>query len=275
VLVGTLRPNEAQPGRNITYDAGTFTFEGGDPIALDELVEHDREGQLEWADPGTRAWVLSRGRRGSGPAPTSAPPAGSGSRAGAPAIRWALVAPVIVVAVAVAVLSVALSRHISQSHPEPWPGVFEGTWRFERAAEGFPLVEGSEVIFGRSAEEGTIRELSGFSQDYWSEFAFHPDTMTVTVGGDPVQRTYRRTTDGGGNYLGRYESTRDPAMADDDNSYLLEFDGKVLKLTIFPRSTEADWTTYKLSKDRKLMVMESGGSGIPGVFIFKKVDAGA
>jgi hypothetical protein len=30
-----------------------------------------------------------------------------------------------------------------------------------------------------------------------------------------------------------------------------------------------------LSKDRKLMVMESGGSGIPGVFIFKKVDAGA
>jgi hypothetical protein len=271
VLVGTLRPADGQPGRKITYDAGAFALEGHGAVGTDDVIEYDRQGRLEWADEGTRAWALSRGQATprAGRAPASRTDLGPPSNGGR--IRWAIVAPVVVAAVVAVVFVVALSRQAGTTEREPWPAMFEGTWQYDHTSKGLPSIDGFQMIFTRSAGEAIIRVAS--HPDSGVDFAFDGQALTVTRDGDGQPEIYRRTAFDGADFVGRYDSTRQPGVASYDHSYRLDYDGDVLKLTISVHDAEPEWLTFRLSEDRRMMFMQSGGSGIPAIDVFTKVDA--
>jgi hypothetical protein len=270
VLVCTLRPAEGQEGLRITFDAGAYALEGRGAITVDELIEYDRLRQLEWVDEGTRAWVLSRGQAPAGAAQSATSRGAPEPRSRGLRIRWAIVVPVAVVAAAaVAVLVVVLPGRIATIE-KPWPGVFQGTWQYKYTSDGLLPAGRPQVIISRRAGDASIRLVA--SAGSWSDFAVSRDAVTVTMSGDPKPAVYRRTSPGGADLLGRYGPTHAAAQG---YGYQLEFDGAVLKLTIFAHGVEPEWITFRLSKDGKTMVMQNGGSGLPGTDVYGKVDEAA
>jgi hypothetical protein len=51
---------EARRGRRIIHDDGVFMLDDRQSITPDQIMEHDRQGELVWASEGARAWVGSK-----------------------------------------------------------------------------------------------------------------------------------------------------------------------------------------------------------------------
>ena len=60
MLIATFGPHTALAGKGITREGDRFVLEGHGPLTPDEIMEHDRRGDLVWANDGTRAWVGSK-----------------------------------------------------------------------------------------------------------------------------------------------------------------------------------------------------------------------
>ena len=60
MLIATFGPNSVWPDKTITFEDGQFLLDGQAVITLAAVWECEREGQLLWANDGTRAWVGSR-----------------------------------------------------------------------------------------------------------------------------------------------------------------------------------------------------------------------
>lgn len=62
MLVATFGPSTGWAGKTITREGEVFTLEDHGPISAADVMEYDRQGQLVWANDGTRAWVGARAR---------------------------------------------------------------------------------------------------------------------------------------------------------------------------------------------------------------------
>jgi hypothetical protein len=60
MIIATFGPNTGWAGKLITREGDVFTLEDHGPISAIDVMEYDRQGQLVWANDGTRAWVGSR-----------------------------------------------------------------------------------------------------------------------------------------------------------------------------------------------------------------------
>lgn len=60
MLIATFGPSTGWAGKTITREGDVFTLEGHGLITTADVMEYDRQGQLVWANDGTRAWVGSR-----------------------------------------------------------------------------------------------------------------------------------------------------------------------------------------------------------------------
>jgi hypothetical protein len=47
MLIATFGPITARVGNQITYEGDTFVFEGHGPISAVDIMEYDRQGDLE------------------------------------------------------------------------------------------------------------------------------------------------------------------------------------------------------------------------------------
>jgi len=57
MLVATFGPTTEWVGKTITFENGQFVLEGHGPITAQDTMTYDREGHLQWAYDGLRAWV--------------------------------------------------------------------------------------------------------------------------------------------------------------------------------------------------------------------------
>ena len=55
MLIATFAPATESAGKTITYENDAFVLEGRGHVSASEIMEYDRQGQLVWADDGTRA----------------------------------------------------------------------------------------------------------------------------------------------------------------------------------------------------------------------------
>jgi hypothetical protein len=93
MLIATFGPHTALAGQGITREGDRFVLEGHGPLTPEEMMEHDRRGDLVWANDGARAWVGSKVLR---PAPAvatdatqAAVAAGDADAAAAPSVSGA------------------------------------------------------------------------------------------------------------------------------------------------------------------------------------------
>jgi len=60
MIIATFGTSTEWAGKTITREGDTFILEGHGRITAADVMEYDRQGQLVWANDGTRAWVGSR-----------------------------------------------------------------------------------------------------------------------------------------------------------------------------------------------------------------------
>jgi hypothetical protein len=70
MIVARFTPVTGWAGKAITYDNGQFTLEGLGPIAPQDVLKYDQQGQLAWEYDGLREWVY---QVAAGPVAPSAP----------------------------------------------------------------------------------------------------------------------------------------------------------------------------------------------------------
>jgi len=105
MLVATFGPSTGWAGKTITFEDDHFVLEGHGPITAHDVMEYDSQGNLVWANDGTRAWVGSQTRmpsawvEGTVTTSSSAPPSGVSSRTKGIISACLLIAIVIAVAV--------------------------------------------------------------------------------------------------------------------------------------------------------------------------------
>ena len=58
--VATFRPTTEWAGKEVDYEDGRYTLQGFGPVTVQTVLEHDRQGHLEWAYEGLRDWVLAQ-----------------------------------------------------------------------------------------------------------------------------------------------------------------------------------------------------------------------
>jgi len=69
MLIATFGPSTGWAGKTITREGDVFILQDHGPITAADVMEYDRQGQLVWANDGTRAWV---GFRAQSPETTAA-----------------------------------------------------------------------------------------------------------------------------------------------------------------------------------------------------------
>ena len=57
MIIATFGPSTGWAGKTITREGDVFTLEDHGPISAGDVMEYDRQGQLAWANEGTRGWV--------------------------------------------------------------------------------------------------------------------------------------------------------------------------------------------------------------------------
>lgn len=72
MVIATLRKHGRRGGKTVEYAGGVYRS-GGKTLSVPELAELDRKGELEWAEPRMRAWVLGLPDDGELPAPSAFP----------------------------------------------------------------------------------------------------------------------------------------------------------------------------------------------------------
>ncbi len=92
MLIATFGPATGWNGKTITREGDAFILEGHGPISAADIMEHDRQGNLVWANDGTRAWV---GAKAAGPwnSRAAAPPTAVASAAATRPTSQARAAP--------------------------------------------------------------------------------------------------------------------------------------------------------------------------------------
>jgi hypothetical protein len=73
MLVATFGPSTTWVGKTVTYADGAFVLEGHGPISAQDVFEYERQGHLEWAMDGVRAWVGAKAQAEGGPTPSPTP----------------------------------------------------------------------------------------------------------------------------------------------------------------------------------------------------------
>jgi hypothetical protein len=57
MVVARFTPATGWAGRSITYASGQFALEGYGPLAAEDVLQYDRQGQIAWEYEGLREWV--------------------------------------------------------------------------------------------------------------------------------------------------------------------------------------------------------------------------
>ena len=85
VLIATFREGTTRAGQAISFDGAGFERAGEGSLTVAEVMEHDRQEQLVWADTGLRDWVQEIAS-GSSDLPSSSAESASVKSLGAPGI---------------------------------------------------------------------------------------------------------------------------------------------------------------------------------------------
>ncbi len=111
MLVATFGATTAWQGREIIWDVDRFILVGHGAVPAAGVLDYDRLGQLVWAGPELRAWVVEVRRWETGGQPAAAgaaSPAGGAATSGRHGLpAWAIV--LIVVAVVFVILSIVVA----------------------------------------------------------------------------------------------------------------------------------------------------------------------
>ena len=73
MLIATFGPSTGWSGKKITREGDAFVLEDHGPITAADVMEYDRQGQLQWATEGTRGWVGSQIQTVAAPHAASSP----------------------------------------------------------------------------------------------------------------------------------------------------------------------------------------------------------
>jgi hypothetical protein len=57
MLIATFDPTTQWAGRSITYEGRQFILEDHGPVSAQQVLEYDRQAQLQWAHDGLREWT--------------------------------------------------------------------------------------------------------------------------------------------------------------------------------------------------------------------------
>lgn len=56
--VATFGPTTGWHGKRIVYDAGSIVIEGVGPVSASGVLSYEAQGQIEWASPAMRDWLV-------------------------------------------------------------------------------------------------------------------------------------------------------------------------------------------------------------------------
>ena len=157
MVIATFGSTTGWSGKTITHEGDVFILEDHGPITAADVMEYDRQGQLTWANDGTRAWVGARVAQsaapteprvsGGGPSAASSSPDSSRIPLSTILSRHLLLVVVLAVAVVVVVAVLAVSGVFRGGESQPfaaqsgratsaasarqtdsWPLKLAGTW---------------------------------------------------------------------------------------------------------------------------------------------------
>ena len=57
-MIATFGPTTGWHGKRIVYDAGSILIEGVGPVSAPGVLSYERQGQIEWASPAMRDWIV-------------------------------------------------------------------------------------------------------------------------------------------------------------------------------------------------------------------------
>jgi type II secretory pathway pseudopilin PulG len=197
MLVATFGPTTAWQGREIIWDVDRFILVGHGAIPAAGVLDYERLGQLDWAQPELRAWVLEvqRWETGGQPAAATVAPAGAGAsgRRGLPA--WAIV--LIVVGVGFVILSAVIGAVLLPYIMRTTEGIANdavvrsGVRTIHAGIESYALDHG-----GQFPPAGEVNAV-GMSA-YISAWPVNPYTdLPMTDGGGAGDYRYDVSPDGG------------------------------------------------------------------------------
>jgi hypothetical protein len=86
LLVGIFNQRSEWSGKTLTYEDAQrqFILQGHGPIRVQDLLDYDRQGQLDWADEGLREWTQKAARAAAAEAAADEPVATQVAAAAAP-----------------------------------------------------------------------------------------------------------------------------------------------------------------------------------------------
>jgi len=177
-------------GRRIEYDDGVFSLEGQGPITAADVLEYDRQGQIEWAYAGLREWVREVAATAAAQATTAAQ-----ARAAAPARKrlplWAVavVAVVAVLTIGGCAAAVVVPMFLAQDDKAKESSVEEGLQVIQMAVVAY-AVDNDDLF--PAAEEVTREELGRYV-DSWPQNPYTGGPMAHGTG--PGDFTYTVTSD--------------------------------------------------------------------------------
>jgi hypothetical protein len=56
--VATFGPSTGWHGKRIVYDCGSILIEGVGPVSAPGVLSYEQQGQIEWASPAMREWIV-------------------------------------------------------------------------------------------------------------------------------------------------------------------------------------------------------------------------
>jgi hypothetical protein len=56
--IATFGPTTGWHGKRIVYDAGSIVIEGIGPVSAQGVLSYEQQGQIEWAYPAMRDWIV-------------------------------------------------------------------------------------------------------------------------------------------------------------------------------------------------------------------------
>lgn len=171
-------------GRRIEYDDGVFSLEGHGPITAADVLEYDRQGQIEWAYAGLREWVREVAATAAALACAAAPP-----RRRLPLWAVAVVAVVAVLTIGGCAAAVVVPMFLAQDDKSKESSVEEGIQVIQIAVVAY-AVDNDDLF--PAAEEVTPEELGRYV-DSWPRNPYTGGPMARGTG--PGEFTYTVTSD--------------------------------------------------------------------------------
>jgi len=299
MIIATFGPTTAWTGKTITGEGDVFTLEGHGPISAQDVMEYDRQGQLVWANDGTRAWVGAKATApsvsatGASTNPTSLTIGGGpsdGSSAGTSSLMSfrstfsqhlllviVVVAAVVIVTVVLAVAGV-FGGHSPTESTEPQPVAVQpeapalATSSPESETLSWPasFVGTWHCDSSSRAADLDISDTGGQAAIRWaqnngvvSSYTFAGDALTLASSGLSAPMVFRRQAPSTEPYAGTYQL----ASGGSTMTLMVGFSGRTLTFNFSGTASGiANTETYTLSEDANTLTNYDSGQGVTMVF---------